>query len=445
MRERSPGRATMGESVNAGSGRVAGLLRLARGEWRDPRRRISYVLMLNTGVMSILGLAYWAVVGRFVDAATLGVGASILGVASLVNIAARVGLDTTLLRHLGEAGTDRRRLLRVSCGVVAALTVLLALAYLAYLALADPAGAGEGIVAPGSAALFAVALASLSVGFLLDSALLASGRHVDLLAKNLAYSLLKIPLSLALVGPMGAAGLAVGWGAAMLLSSLPAAWLLWREARAQPGARMPPLVRGGDAAADYAVNVLLLGPGLLLPAVVLHVAGPDEAAYVYMAWMLANLAFVVPTAIGQAQLVGHAGGREESHGRPVALGALAAAAMALGAPVFLLLLGDRAYLSEAYPVFLVLVAATPLLAVEHLTLSRHRAAKRHAPALLMGLAQCAVLLAAVAWARPAGGLAVMALVWVGGHAAVAAWCLFGPRVRAAPAPASDPSLSEASE
>lgn len=417
--------------------------RLLHAEWKDPRRRQSYVLMLNTGLMSVLGLAYWAVVGRYVDAATLGVGASIVGVASLVNIVARVGLDTALLRHLADPALDRRRLLSSSALVVGAVTLVLAAAYLAYLVVADPAGAG-GLLAPWTAAVFGVSLAALSVGFLLDAALLAADRPGDLLAKNLAYSVLKIPFSLLLVGPMGPAGLAVGWGAAMLVSLLPASVRLWRGLgpSGAAGARSPLRLAGGlDAAADYGVNVLLLGPGLLLPAAVLQVSGPDEAAYVYMAWMLANLAFAVPTAIGQAQLLGHAGRREESHRRPVLLGLLAAAAMAAGAPLFLLLLGNDGYLSSAYPTFLVLVAATPLLAVEHLTLSRHRAARRHAPAFLLGFAQLALLAAAVLWARPLGGLPVMALVWLGGHAALAAFCLFGPGL---PAEAS-PSVLEVPE
>jgi len=278
-------------------------LRAWRGRLRTPVVRNAIYLIATEAVGAALGLAFWSVAARlFPDDTILGLGAVLITGATLLAILSTLGFNISLVRFLPEASAPVVRLINSSVTIGSAVAVVLAVAF--------GLGAGHFLPAlaflsgnPGLLALFAFFTVVWTVSLLFDAAFIGLGQARFVLLRAAIYNLLKVPLPAALVVVLSEPfALFSAWGVGLLVANLVAAVFLF--ARVVPAYRLrPDLDRAAVGSmvrysfASHATNVLGAVPGLVFPFLVAGFLSPREAAYFYIAWMLANLLFVIPGSI----------------------------------------------------------------------------------------------------------------------------------------------------
>src|SRR4051812_36865981 len=88
-------------------------------------------LLTATGAANLLGLAFWAVASRLHQADDVGRASGELSALVLVASIAQLNLSNVFLRFLPSAGTKTRAIVGCSYLVVAALALLVAVAFVA--------------------------------------------------------------------------------------------------------------------------------------------------------------------------------------------------------------------------------------------------------------------------------------------------------------------------
>src|SRR5436309_3082452 len=278
-------------------------LRAWREKLRTPVVRNAVYLIASEAVGAGLGLAFWAVAARlFPNDADLGVGAILITGATLLATLSTLGFNFSLIRFLPEGRMPVARLINSSVTIGAVVAVVLAIAF----------GLGTGTWVPalaflaGSPALlvlFALFTAVWTVSLLFDAAFIGLGQARYVLLRAAVYNVLKVPLPAVLVLAVAAPfAMFSAWGIGLLVSNAIAAVFL--IARVVPAYRLRPdldtaavgsMVRYSFA--SHATNVLGSIPGLVFPLIVARALGPQDAAYFYIAWVLANFLFINPASI----------------------------------------------------------------------------------------------------------------------------------------------------
>ncbi len=264
--------------------------------------RNAMYLIATEAVGAVLGLVFWGVSARLFTDGDVGVGAILVSTCTLLAILSTLGLNISLVRFLPERGTRVARLINTSVTLGVAAAVVLGLAF--------SLTAGRWLPAlsflsgnPALAVLFAFFAAVWTAALLFDAAFVGLGRAKYVLVKAVIYNGLKVPLPIALAVLVAAPfALFSAWGLALLAANVVAAAVLLK--RAVPAFRLrPDLDRAAVrsmvrySAANHATNVLGAMPGLVFPALVAVVLPPENAAYFYVAWMIANFLFIIPGSI----------------------------------------------------------------------------------------------------------------------------------------------------
>jgi O-antigen/teichoic acid export membrane protein len=262
-------------------------------------------LIATEAVGALLGLLFWAVAARLLPDAEVGVGAVLITSGTLLAILSTLGLNISLVRFLPERGTRVARLINSSATLGVVTAVVLALSF----------GVASGSWLPALAflstnpaliVLFAFFVSVWTVYLLFDAAFIGLGKAKYVLLRAVVYNGLKVPLPalLAAVFTASASPFALfsAWGIGLLVANVLAAAVLF--ATAVPAFRLRPDVDRSAirsmfrySAANHVTNVLGAMPGLVLPFMVAIVLSPQNAAYFYVAWVIANLLFIVPGSI----------------------------------------------------------------------------------------------------------------------------------------------------
>ena len=358
--------------VSPGPRRLAGSVFSAVGSHlRDPMRRSSYALIIGTGLTSALGLVFWALAARWLPAATVGIGASLVTVMTLLANLSTLGLRNGLVRFLPSAGGTSRRLIASAYAVCAGAAALVALVFLS----------GRGwwaskldlLAEPLAAAAFVLAT-MIWVLFVLQDHVLVGLRSTGWvpLANGLC-SVAKIallPLTAVLAGWAILAATVVPAALAVLGVSI----IVWRIsgrrtdlADSEP-VTVPRLVR--FAVTDHLTSLLWMSATNIMMLLVLQLAGAESSAYFYLATTIGYTLYLIISNVGSALVAESA--RFPERAVTLARQALLNAARlvvplallgCLLAPVLLSLLGP-AYAAHATTLLqLILLSALPQLII----------------------------------------------------------------------------------
>ncbi len=375
---------------------------------RSSLYRNATFIAANTFLMAILGMVFWLAVARLYPDAEAGLAAALVSAASLLALLALLGFNVGLIRFLPEAG-DRGEVMVNSCMTLnGILALLLAVGFIA----------GSGLWAPALAGLFqdgaaALAFIAFSAVFVLstatDAVFIANRRAVFLLAKNGLHGALKIAFVLFAVA-LGAVGIFASWSLALLAGVLGA--LLVLLPRAMRGYRPVPILRWDTirglfrySLGNHAGAVFAALPALTLPLLIVNVLPPENGIYFYIAWVLANLLYVIPTSLALSLL---AEGSHEARALPANLRQALAVAFLVLVPAVLLLwvlgravlgLVGAAYAEEGLELLRILVVASLPGAVTSLHLTVLRVEKKVAPLI--------AILGFIAFATVGGGYLVL--------------------------------------
>jgi O-antigen/teichoic acid export membrane protein len=271
----------MSAAVGAG-GRARAWL---QSHLNDQLYRTGYLLIVGTGITSLLGIVFWAVAARAYPAHDVGTNAAVISAMTLVSGACSLGLSAVLVRYLPIAGTATRRLIVVSY----ALTTALSLLFGAATALTSDLWSSDLSFLSGGAWLvgFTLATAATTVFTLQDSVLtgLHTARWIPL--ENSLYSIGKLVLLGLLAALLPSSGLFVAWTLPLLPAILVVNYLVLQRLipRNRSEGSLDRRRVFAMAAGNYGGNLFNLAASLYLPVLVANLANPTQAAYFYVPWL----------------------------------------------------------------------------------------------------------------------------------------------------------------
>ncbi len=259
-------------------------------------------LIGTTVLTSGLGFIYWWLAARQFPEEAVGLASAAVSAMSLLATIGMLGLGTLLIGELPRQPENRGALIITSL-LVAGLAGL-GLGFL--FAIIAPLLSAE--LNPLAADGLNIVLFGLGVGFsamtlVLDQALIGLLRGDLQLWRNGLFALTKlVALWLAAVLLQDKLGLTIyaTWTLGNLLSLLGlGAFTLWRFRQRNFALPRLGLLRGLGRAAlgHHILNLALLLPSLILPLLVTILLSASTNAYFYVAWMVANLVFVIPASL----------------------------------------------------------------------------------------------------------------------------------------------------
>jgi O-antigen/teichoic acid export membrane protein len=348
--------------------RLRGLL----NGWRAPQHRDGLALVVSSGLTSAVGLLYWVLAAQLFPPDVVGVNSVALSSLMLVGGVAHLNMSHALLRFVPVAGTSARRLVLLGYLVAVVLSALAGTGF----ALGAVWWAPELVDIAGHGALVAFFAASCPVWtlFTLQTYVqTAVGRATSVPMNNVAFSVLKIALLIAVTWAAVPGGIALSWVVATALIVLPInLWLLVGQLPAHGAAtadRAVPITVGAVGrfiGADY-VGALFWQAALMgLPVLVMARLGPGAAAAYNMVWQFGMALYLVPSGMGQSMIAHSAAdpgqvekARRETVRRGLLLVAPVALVLALGAPLVLSLFGSHYSSAGSGALALVALSAIP--------------------------------------------------------------------------------------
>ena len=265
--------------------------------------RNSLYLMLSSGLQAALGFTFWVIVARLFSTEDVGRASSLVNATSLLAILSLFGLNSTLVRFL-PTSKDRDALITAAAILVAVCGGGFGLIYLLLTPVLAPRLAfveHRPMMVAGFVLLTSVA----AVNLLTNSVFIASRKaNYCALTDGGISGVTKIVSGLILAGT-GAYGLycacAAGFAIAAVVSLvLIATALHWRPSPMASFQALKPLLRFSGA--NYAGNICMLLPTLVVPLIVLDRLGASAAAYYFVAFQIATLLYSAVYAVEQAFL-----------------------------------------------------------------------------------------------------------------------------------------------
>jgi O-antigen/teichoic acid export membrane protein len=290
---------------------VIGPLRSLHSDWQDPVLRNGYALIVNVGITSVLGLAYWILAARLYTPAEVGIGVAAISLMQfLVGVGGQVTFQTGLTRFIPHAGRDSARLALVSYGLAGGAGAIVSLAYIGGLhihALGLP-------VVLGRSWILSVALgASVTVWciFALQDAVLTGIRQaVWIPLENGLYGIGKIILLVALARVTGRYGIFASWTVPALIALLPVNLLIFGRllprhlaARADQPTTVTFRTMSRFMGGDYLGTLFFIATETLLPLVILARLGKPSAAYFGVVWVIIYALDLITINLGIALMV----------------------------------------------------------------------------------------------------------------------------------------------
>ncbi|MFI9121694.1 lipopolysaccharide biosynthesis protein [Streptomyces bikiniensis] len=250
--------------------------------------RNAYALMLSTGVSAALGLGFWLVAARHYSEEAVGQGSAAIAAQRLLASLTATTMIGAVVRYVPRAGRATGplvlRLYLVSTVVVAAACGI----FLLTLDWWGPSYAPLGTLSAGL--FFAASCVGWALLTLQDGVLTGLRRAIWVPVGNAVFSLGKLVLLVVLAASVPVLGVFVSWSAAIALSVVPLAWLVFRrliprQARADRD-REPPSLReiGRFMAGDSVGALFSLAMINLLPVMVAVRFDAAHNAFFYTAY-----------------------------------------------------------------------------------------------------------------------------------------------------------------
>ncbi|HVI34669.1 MAG TPA: oligosaccharide flippase family protein, partial [Gaiellales bacterium] len=357
---------------------------VAQGIW-SPFRSLLTAQVLSAA----LGLVFWVLVARLVDARDVGIAAAAISAQTLLGIVTVLGYGTMLVSELPRAQPARQRTMVLRSLLVVLVSSAVAAGVVVALAPLLPANLHAALDNPIGAAAFVLGTAGFAWALVVDDACLGVKRSRLQVWRNLVASSLRFPLTaiLLVAGFTDAHVLQVCW-VLPLLASIP--FTLWRLRLPKPDRTSPPFLadlRGslGLALRNHALSLALAAGSQMVPVVAaLTLASVDNAEFA-IAWLMATFVFLPPYLLATALFAHGANISEDEFRRsmertlPAALSLsalLCVGAWVLGEPVLLIFGGD--YARHSWAILALLVPAGLWMVVKDHLVALWRTQRRFA-------------------------------------------------------------------
>jgi O-antigen/teichoic acid export membrane protein len=297
-----PIRDLMTSQTETGSG-SSPLRKLRARLQTDHLVRNSLYLMLNAGLQAALGFTFWVLMARLFSTGDVGRASSLVTATALIAFLSLFGLNNTLVRFL-PTSKNRDALITAAVILVAVCGAGFGLSYILLTPVLAPRLAFVEH-RPAMVAGFVLLASFAAVNLLTDSVFIASRKaNYCALTDGGVGGITKIASGLILAGT-GAYGLfcasAAGFAAAAVVSLvLIATALRWRPSLKESFRTLKPLLHFSSA--NYAGNICMMLPTLVVPLIVLDRLGASAAAYYFVAFQIAALLYSTVYVVEQVFL-----------------------------------------------------------------------------------------------------------------------------------------------
>jgi len=392
--------------------------------------------MANTGVTSVLGMAFWAGASAVYSPHDLGASAALISAMMLLSVISQLDLAMGISRLLPQVHRHRWRSVLGAYGITAVVGLAVTAGFVALAPRLSDSFAFLGhhqVLATGLIA--AVVLWNV---FALQDAVLTSARWTIVVpVENALFGMIKIGLMVLLANRFGGQGIFVAWVLAMAIMLVPVNSLIFakvlrdttRPVKKGPPSALPIHDRRRVTrwlAVDYVAGLLNQGYTALLPLLVLAVLGRDANAYFYIAFMVTGAVRAVAQSMATSLVV------EGAH-HEAQLGAMARlslaryvryalpgiAVLALGANLLLKPFGSAYVDHGATLLRLFLVAAIPH-AIIALYLGVERVRARVSRVLAVETTIVVLVTVGAVIGMRSYGLVGVGVAWLAAHTIVAA-------------------------
>jgi O-antigen/teichoic acid export membrane protein len=405
--------------------------RVARS-WAQPVYRSGYLLVGNSLLTAVTGVAFWLLAARLYPAEAVGLNSSAVSAMMLIAGIAQLNLMSSLLRFVPNAGRRAGSLVLPAYAIGAFLSLLAAVAFLLGLRVWAPA-LQPLLLSPVTAVSFVLAAALWPVWVMQSSVLVAVGHAGATTWTNQLFNGLKAVLLLAFFVVLPSSGVWYAWMAATGVGVLTGTWFLFRRAIPRFGdqtAGAPVQVPSRRdfvrfAGPDYVAALAWIAGTSLTPILVLNLTDARHAAVFALTWQICFVLYGVPSAQGLA-LVAHAARNPDElvahHRRTLrtSIGLVAPVVLVLVAfaPLLLRPFGGW-YASQGVGTLrLLALSALPNVLVT-LAVSRARVERRMATIVAAMTALCLIALLLTWLLVPHIGIVGAAVAWLVGQTVVA--------------------------
>ncbi|RZU16982.1 lipopolysaccharide biosynthesis protein [Streptomyces sp. BK239] len=250
--------------------------------------RNGYFLMLSTGVSAVLGLGFWLVAARYYTEEAVGQGSAAIAAMRLLASITATTMIGAVVRFVPRAGRATGSLV---WRTYAASSVVVAVAGVVFLLTLDLWGASYApLGTPLAGAVFVLACVAWALLTLQDGVLTGLRRSGWVPVGNAVFSVGKLILLVVFAGTVPVLGIFVSWAVAIVFSTLPLGWLIFRrlipgQAAADRDLEPPrPREMGRFLAGDSLGALFSLAMINLLPVMVAVRFSAAENGYFYVAY-----------------------------------------------------------------------------------------------------------------------------------------------------------------
>lgn len=401
---------------------------------RTPLYRNALALVVNSGVTSLIGVAYWTLAARLTTPDVVGVNAALISAMVALATLSHLGLEGALGGFLPRAGAATGLLVKRAYALAAVLAVAFATTFVVIAPRVSTQL--EGLYRPDVATLFVGAVLIWSLFALQDSVLTGLRRAVWIPLENILYSGIKLVLVFVLARSLAGYGILVSWIVPAALALAPVSLAVFKvfiPAHLKAHGTEPG--RG-----THLFNRFVAGDGLgmllaqvhiaLLPILVVELAGAQAGGHFYIAWMLTQALDLVAINVGVSLTVEGAHTQDEFPimFRRVLLRTLVLVGpmvglVVLAAPLVLTVFGTGYAIASAGPLRVLLLGSLFRVVIT-LAVCAARAERRPSRIVALQASLTAIVLP-LAWQLVHGlGAVGAALAWTIGQIVVAALGIF---------------------
>ena len=393
-------------------------------------------LVANQGAVSVIGLAYWAVVTHLFGSREVGLAAAAASTAILLAAFGGLGIPLLLLAEIESVDVTERRVFFTTGNAIAAFVVLIMA--IATIALSPWLGQSLRIIGadPAAATLFVVGSVATMAGFTLDRAAVGLHRGAAQLWRGSLSQILKIAFVgvLVLASTRTSTGLIFAWAMALVVAYFVCMPMLRLEhSGAGEGALMhrKALVHrfGKLSLQHYVLNLSIASVTYIIPLTATLLVAPSDVAYFSAAFLLASAMLAVPYLLALslfAERSGDPGLLHRNVRRTLPLGLALVGGIVLvveiGAPYALHLFGP-AYAANGTTALRILILVGPAFVIKDHYVSIRRAQHRMTHAASIMAIGTSVEVAASAIGGALWGLNGICLGWVIGASGEALFLL----------------------
>jgi O-antigen/teichoic acid export membrane protein len=265
----------------------------------DPLYINSLYIMLNPIVGGIFGFFFWMISARLYPKEDLGIATALISSINLLILVSRLGLDMSMMKFFPKG--NKNMILGTTFLVSTLTSIIFGLIYILEIGIFSPSL--HILKDPLISVLFLTCLIATSITTTLAYGFISIRKAKYYFWQSLVLGL-RIPI-LFLVISFGAIGILSSLGLAYVLNSILLLIILYKFGI------LPNLTIDKEylkksfkfSAGNYLSSILQTAPMYLLPILVLEVLGAEATAYYYIAYTIASLLFVVPSAVGTSMFV----------------------------------------------------------------------------------------------------------------------------------------------